>query len=398
LSLRVPVSRLFLHVAHISRLPRVSVRLGKMSQQPERTLGGVKKQQFLPNISASRNKKEKGGSTFDRLLQSEEQPIVNPGAGSSSRDRRAQGTSSQQQQQQQQQQQRDGHHNALPSARAPANEGSSSSAAGRRSGGDGGGGGDGGEAQAVKMETDDLPGAGGVSTGSLSRADSAIPLSDMSDIDQKAWLLEPDAPLALPLRPTPSGICYGASSRTGSRAPSRAPSRAATSCRATPTRTSRPASRAAPSGADSPEVAGLGKGATARFPPESPAAALFGAAEPLEPDIDEADAPGDASPFFFFQLPTSLPLKAADEEPLNGFDSKNVMSKSEYLAALAGSATASSSDKKDASSRTSGVVASTGALAPVDPAPDQVCAHPTASHLLHSFSQLQVRRRTICTS
>ena len=40
---------------------------------PDKTLGGVRKQTFMPNLTASRNKKAGGNTTMDRLLQQEEQ-------------------------------------------------------------------------------------------------------------------------------------------------------------------------------------------------------------------------------------------------------------------------------------------------------------------------------------
>lgn len=281
-----------------------------MSNQKTHTLGGVPRQQFRPNVSASRNKKQSAGGTFDRLLLAEEPPSC------------------------------DSLHVRLPACDGSA-AGAATACASRPAASDGYG--KSREAgvdtslratslratqQWVKMDAEVQP----------SRSPSATHCSELSELDH-SWLLEPDAPLALPLRPIPVGVGVGGSSRAASRATPRPPSRA--------TPSSRPASRtAAPPPPMLVSQDGAGDGS---FPGHSAARALFGTSGSgltATPDEDDSEAllslaPSSSSsglsPLFFFQLPTRLPLKeSAPLHGLHGLDPTNVMTGPEYLAALAG--------------------------------------------------------------
>lgn len=145
--------------------------------------------------------------------------------------------------------------------------------------------------------------------------------SELSALDQ-SWLKEKDAPLALPLRPTASG--YGNYHDFGSRSNSRAASRA----------TSRGVRSAAGDGEDSDGT----------FPHGSAAASLFTSPAPTEAAVgslgESSEAKQALAPLFFFQLPTTLPLKPG--ATLNG-DPASALSGPEYLAALAGKANAPAS-------------------------------------------------------
>ena len=284
-----------------------------MSDDPSKktTLGGVPKQQFRPNLAASRNKKAAGANTaFDRLLQAEE-PAIAPGARQP-RMTRVDGTTIQ------------------PRVERP---GGKSGAGGGTSGGassSGAGSSSGGAAPArptfgssvgwtadadVKMDVDD----------EMSVQDRAL-TDAASEHSNSKWLLDSDAPLALPLRPFADG--YRGANGHISRAASRGP-------------VSRPVSRMS---VGSAATDASNESAIMGYPPGSAAAAIFRGAQAAADEAaklagpDEAmglaDLPEPPAPLYLFQLPPILPLKAA----LADAEGANAMSGSEYLAALAGSA------------------------------------------------------------
>ena len=269
------------------------------------------KPSFKPSLTAARSKRPSAGtSTLDRLLQAEEQVLparVPPGRpGSSAASSR-------------------------PGSAGPSGSGSAGCSNGSGGGGSGGCGGGGGRSSGV-----DSGGGGGGGGGSASanvmgrgtahglaeadpRPTSSMGGSEEGDAEFNAlseasgeWLLEPDAPLALPLRPGPPGAGR-------SRASSRAASRGAQSPGSRPG--SRPASRLA---AD---------GSPLSFPSGSAAAAIFHppAAAALHMSAAAAEEEEGSPPLFFLQLPTHLPLR------LGASGTAASVSGPEYLAALAGS-------------------------------------------------------------
>ena len=211
---------------------------------------------------------------------------------------------------------------------------------------------------------------------------SVAPCSELSRLPSgtDTWLLEKDAPLRLPLRPTPSGYTYGASSRSVSRAASRAASRATSRAARSPL----PRPRSA-----LPGPLSEGEGEEDGFPPNSVAATLFHSpgligAPGASTDAEVQPAP---EPLFFFQLPTSLPFRPGPPLEAGGTaDAGRVMTGPEYLATLANSGgggsgppgasggTGSSSQlpvKAEAGPSTSTASAADGA-APCDPPPNDL--------------------------
>ena len=291
------------------------------------------RQTFMPNLSVSRQKRTNSLTQMDRLAQAEEQPMLLPSRVGQQHPHR----------QQQQQQLLPG--SSQQRGTAAQRPGGGGSGGGGGSAGAGGAAG-GSSSSAVKMDVDDNR---SIPIPTARRDDSAAvaprAASAQSDATSRAWLLEPDAPLQLPLRPFPDG--YGdlhadttsrsASRAASSRATSRGPSRAGT-----PARRFRPTSAARVVDDDDDDAGASASGADAdgpkplTFPPGSAARSLFKAGTASVPDAGEAEDGADAPAFLFFQLPTSLPLKAGAS--LDGADpTRHVMSGSEYLAALAGS-------------------------------------------------------------
>lgn len=298
----------------------------------KKTLGGVAKQTFRPNLAVARNKKQTNSNTaFDRLLQSEE-PVLE--------------MRQQQRQRPPAQQARNlplasagvfGCGSAGASGSSSRSGGAAGSKGGGGSGGSGSGGGDGSGGcssgggpnsiripAVVKMEVDDEEGEAATPLELARRAEP-------NEFDRTQWLNEPDAPLALPLRPFPDGYrgTNGAVSRGGSRAASRAagsraPSRAA---HAASLPNSRPASRVAFARGDEDN-------AQSRYPAGTAAAALYRGLAAATAEAAGARAADGASgssaalaaepaPLLLFQLPPTLPLKDQVKDGLVRTDMAN---------------------------------------------------------------------------
>ena len=329
-----------------------------MANPPDKTLGGVRKQTFMPNLGASRNKKQGTNTTMDRLLQQEEQVLPERERGG--KGGRGRGG-------------RDDYGRGLgrgAGGGSSSGGGAGAAGSGGRGGGGGGGssgGGGGGSSSSFAAVRDE---SGRLAPGSLDAPGASLAMPVKMDVDEEAddgvsvapnselsaldrsWYLDEDAPLALPMRPFPNG--YGTYHGTGSRSTSRAPSRAASRAARSPL----PNFRGAPSPWQRPGgLAGIGEDGDG-FPPSSAAAVLFASAGIA--DISDAAAASDSSPgvsgearpeshaahapapppLFFFQLPTSLPLKPG--APLDGKPSGG-LSGPDYLAALARSGGGTSS-------------------------------------------------------
>ena len=152
----------------------------------------------------------------------------------------------------------------------------------------------------------DVDGGGSTSPGGSVTSRSVAAKSDVSEMDSSSWLLEPDAPIALPLQAVPRD--GWSSPRVTSRAISRNTSRP----------TSRPSSRAARF--DEPPT----------FPPSSAAARLFNGG-----GVDAAAAgaePPPEQPLLFLQLPLHVPLTPAR---VDGSRGEQPVGAKDYLSSLA---------------------------------------------------------------
>jgi len=231
-----------------------------MSNPPpnrEKTLGGVQRTKFAPNLAARRNKKDAGGPHALHKLLAEDRNTEAPAAVAPA-DR----------------------YGERPGEGKGAGKGKGKGRAGGRGGGRGGSSWDGGESSAAGggQANDDMDvDAGGVKLEE-GGADAARPAARHAPVT-RAWLQLPNAPLALPLRPTPIGRLAANGGISG---------------RTTPA--SRPASR-------------LGSGVHV-FPPDSTAAAL------LQNDEELLMGAGEEK-LLFVQLPSALPLRPSTAA-LNG--------------------------------------------------------------------------------